>query len=212
MLAGLQRGRHGALDSRAVGDAPGAEVVDLHARAGRGGTGTGDHQVALRQRVGLAVGAAQRGGDQHAAAQAARVAQRRDGDVDRLAGLGKRRQRGRDHHRSDVARLQCNPRWQVHAHLLQHRLQALRGERRLRGLVTAAVEPDDQPVADQRVAAHAVHAGDVLDAHGLHRRPGRGGQREAGQRQAHERRPAGRRMAARGDDRGQVGHVRSAAR
>src|SRR4029077_17831685 len=46
-----------------------------------------------------------------------------------------------------------------------HRVQALRRERGLRRLVAGAVEADDEAVADELVAAHALDAGDFLDAH-----------------------------------------------
>jgi hypothetical protein len=51
-----------------------AQVVDLHLGAAGRGAGAADDQVALRQRVDLAVGAAQRRGDQGAAAQALGIA------------------------------------------------------------------------------------------------------------------------------------------
>ena len=80
----------GALDGRAVGNAAGAQVVDLHLRAAGRGAGAADDQVALRHRVDLAVGALQRRRDQRAAAQALGVGERRDVDVDRLARAARR--------------------------------------------------------------------------------------------------------------------------
>ena len=110
-----------ALDRRAVGDAAGAQVVDLHLRAAGRGAGAADDEVALRHRVDLAVGALQRRRDQRAAAQALGVAERRDVDVDRLARLRERRQLRRHHHRRDVLQLHVGAGRHGHAHLLQHR-------------------------------------------------------------------------------------------
>ncbi|MNJ43914.1 hypothetical protein D3C77_389400 [compost metagenome] len=53
------------------------------------------------------------------------------------------------------------------AELRQHVVEGLQGERRLGGLVTRAVEPHHQAVADQLVAAHAGNAGNVLQAFSL---------------------------------------------
>jgi hypothetical protein len=60
----------------------------------------------LRDRVDLAVGAAQLGHQQHAAAQALGIAHRRHGDVDLLTDLQKGRQIGGDHRRGNRGRLQ----------------------------------------------------------------------------------------------------------
>jgi hypothetical protein len=78
-------------------------------------------------------------------------------------------------HRGDVLQLRIHARRNRHAELVQHRLQALHGERRLRGLVARAVQPDHQAVADQRVVAHAFDRGEILDALGA-RRAGEGEQ------------------------------------
>ena len=129
-LALAQRRRHAALDGGALGNAAGTQVVDLHLGAAGRGAGAADDQVALRQRVDLAVGALQRRRDQRAAAQALGVAHRRDVDVDRLAGLRERRQLRGDHHRRDVLQLHVGAGRHRDAHLLQQRVQALRRERR----------------------------------------------------------------------------------
>jgi hypothetical protein len=84
------------------GDAAGRQVVDLHLAATGRRTGAADDQVALRQRVDLAVGALQRRGDQRAAAQALGVADRGHRHVHRLPRLREGRQAGGDHHRGDV--------------------------------------------------------------------------------------------------------------
>jgi hypothetical protein len=127
------------------------------------------------QAINVAVGALERRGDQHAAAQAFRVAERRHVDVDRLPRLREGRQRGRDHHRGHVLGLQLHARRHGHAHLRQHRRQALRRERRALALVARAVEADDEAVADERVAAHALHGGNFLDARCRVCRPPHGG-------------------------------------
>src|SRR5690606_9882888 len=54
--------------------------------------------------------------------------------------------------------------------LRQHVGQALLGKGSLPHLVAAAVQADHQAVADQRVAAHTLYRGQVLDAFGLRRR------------------------------------------
>src|SRR5690606_36934779 len=86
------------LDGGAVGDAPGGGRVDRDAGAAAAlRAHSRDHQVALRQRVDLAVGALERGQQQGAAAQALGVAQRGDGDVDGLAAAVAGREAGADH-------------------------------------------------------------------------------------------------------------------
>ena len=61
---------------------PALSVIDLHAGASRRGPRARHQQVALGDRVDLAVRAAQRREQQRAAAQALGIAQGRDGDVD----------------------------------------------------------------------------------------------------------------------------------
>ena len=67
-----------------------------------------DDQVALRDRVDVAVGTAQRCHHQAAAAQALGVADRGNRDVDGLARLRERRQIGVHRHRGDVLELQAD--------------------------------------------------------------------------------------------------------
>ena len=55
----------------------------------------------------------------------------------------------------DVADAQRRRR-DVDAHAVEHRLQRLLGERRVAHRVAGALQPDDQPVADQLVVAHAL--------------------------------------------------------
>jgi len=162
-------------------------VVDLDLGAARGGAGAADHQVALGDRVDLAVGAAQRRGDQRAAAQALGIAHGRHDDVQRLAGLREGGELGGDHHRRDVARLHGHAGRQQDAELLQHRRHALAGEGGLRGLVAGAVQAHHQAVAGQRVGTHALDRGDLLDARRL------GGRRDREQR--HQREQAGSQQA-----------------
>ena len=124
---------------------------------------------ALRHRVGLAVGAQQRGHQQRAAEQRLGVAQRAHRHVDAAALAGERRQGGGDHHRGDVLGVEVVAAG-GDAQPLEHRDQALLGEHRVAQGVAGAVEADDQPVADQHVAAHALEVGDVLDPRGRRRR------------------------------------------
>ena len=179
---------HRALDRGAVRHAPGRQVVDLHLGAA-GGSPRAPHQhVALRHRIDLAVGALQRRHQQRAAAQALGVAERRHRDVDLLAGLRERRQRGRDHHRGHVAQLQTGALRQRDAQLREHRLQALRGERRLRGLVAAAVQTHHQAVADQLVRPYTLDRGQVLDALRVRHAGGERSERNEGTQQAADHR------------------------
>jgi len=53
---------------------------------------------------------------------------------------------------------------QRNAEVAEHVHQALRGERRLGGLVAGAVEPDHEAVADQRIVTHALERNQVLEA------------------------------------------------
>ena len=52
------------------------------------------------------------------------------------------------------------------AELRQHVLQGLHRERRLTGLVAAAVQADHEPVADELIGAHPLDLRHVLDAFG----------------------------------------------
>src|SRR3989344_2001219 len=119
--AALCPGRgHGALDRGASGDAAGAQVVDGDLGATCGGASADHDHVALRERVDLAIGALERGGDQGAAAQRLGVAQRRDVDVQGLAGLGEGGQGGRHQHGHHVLELHVGASRHRDAHLLEH--------------------------------------------------------------------------------------------
>uniref|UniRef100_A0A1I8APU4 PpsA n=1 Tax=Steinernema glaseri TaxID=37863 RepID=A0A1I8APU4_9BILA len=61
--------------------------------------------------------------------------------------------------------------------LREHVVEGLQGERGLGSLVTRAVEPHHQAVADQLVGTHAGNAGDVLEALGMYAE--RGGQQDS---------------------------------
>jgi hypothetical protein len=66
-----------------------------------------------------------------------------------------------------VLQLQPYALGQRDAELPQHAEEGLRSERRLRGLVSGAVEADDESVADQVVAAHTGERSEILQAFGL---------------------------------------------
>ncbi len=181
-VAVIQRRGHRTLHLRAFGNAARAQMVDLHlAAAGRGACAT-DHQVALRQRVDLAVGAAQRRGDQRAALERLGIAHGGHVHVDELPGLGERRQLRRHDHRGHVLELRRRRAGrQADPHLLQVVGECLRGDGHLRRLVARAVQAHDQAVARQLVAAHPLHGRHFLDAQrvrGRHR-PQQGECREA---------------------------------
>jgi hypothetical protein len=75
-------------------------------------------------------------------------------------------QAGSDHDGRDILGLQsCFLVARVHAQPLQHPDQGLAGEDRGIEPVTRAVQPDDQPVADELIFPDALDIGDVLDAH-----------------------------------------------
>jgi hypothetical protein len=115
--------------------------------------------------------------------------------VTSIAWFGERRQLGRYHHGRGI--LQLRPRAGRHrdAELLQHVLQALCGERCLRGLVAGAIQAHHQSVADQLVAAHAGHLHQVANLVRA-RRCGHQQQRERAQdRDGTERMPAPHRGA-----------------
>ncbi|MNZ77602.1 hypothetical protein D3C78_961500 [compost metagenome] len=127
-----------------------------------------DHQVALGDRIDVAVDTLERRHQQAAAAQALGVADRGHGNVHHLAGLGEWRQVGMHRHRSDVFQLHvAGAGGHFDAELRQHVVERLQGEWRLGGLVTRAVEPHHQAVTDQLVGTHARDTGDVLQALGM---------------------------------------------
>ncbi|KAG1197323.1 hypothetical protein G6F35_012832 [Rhizopus arrhizus] len=161
----------GTFNRGAVGNA--ADAGHVHRDAGTVlalRTEAADDQVALGDRVDLAIGTAQRSHQQRAATQGHRIADRGHGDVDRLARLGERRQFGMDRHRRHVLQLRVDVRRHIDAELAEQVLQALHGERCLAGAVTAAIQAHHQAVAHQRIAAHATDLGQVLDALGAGRR------------------------------------------
>ena len=138
-------------------------------------------QVALRDRIDLAVGAAQRRHDQ--LPPRSDLALPIDDTVMSIVwpGLRERRQVGVHHHRGHVLELRIGVRRNGDAEALQHGLDALDGEWRLAGLVAGAVEADDQAVTHELVGAHALHRGQVLDAFGVR------GQRASDQQQRSQR-------------------------
>ncbi len=144
-----------------------------HAAGDLGGLAFGleaaDRQRALRDRIDIAVGAEQRRDQQRAAFEALGVAHGGGGDVDAGALGGERRQVGGDHDGGDVAGADLLAA-DIDAKPFQHRLQRLLGERRVVERVAGAVEPDDEPIADQLVLPHALDIGEVFDARRRRRR------------------------------------------
>ncbi|VFT41632.1 Uncharacterised protein [Pseudomonas aeruginosa] len=181
-VALVEAARHRAFDGGAGRDTSGGRYVDGDLRAVAAfGVEAADHQVALGDRVDLAVDTFQRSHQQAAAAQALGVADGRHGDVDRLARLGERRQVGMHRYRGDVLQLHvADVGRHLDAELRQHVVEGLQGERRLRGLVAAAAQADHQAIADQLVGPHALDAGDILQPLGLGRA---GGQEQRGEGQ-----------------------------
>ena len=142
------------------------KVIDLHLRAARSRTHTANEHVTLGHGVHLAVGALQRRHHQRAAAQTFGVTDGRHGNVDGLARLGKCWQRSGHHHSGYVLQLQAGAGRQIDALCLQHRHNGLHRERRLRGLVAAAVQAHDNAVAAQLILAYAGNRGQVFQAFG----------------------------------------------
>jgi hypothetical protein len=172
----------GALDGRAARNLRNGGDVD----GGRGGLAARleptDQQRTLRDRVDLAVGAAQLGHQQNAAAQALGVAHRRDGDVDLLADLHEGRQVGRDHHAGHRGRLKKRGRGEGQPHLPQHVLDGLNRVGHLSRLIAGAGEAADQAVTDKLVVARAFDLRELLEPVGVGRtgapaKDGKGGRR-----------------------------------
>jgi hypothetical protein len=118
--------------------------------------------------------------------QGLRVPERRDGDIEPRPLSGKRRQVRRHHHGGDVRGAQRRASG-IDAEALEHRLQGLFGERRVVERVPGPVEADHEAVADELVLAHALDAGEILDAR--QRRGGGGRQHQRGAKSAGEAGP-----------------------
>src|SRR5690606_1547388 len=154
----------GAFYRGAVRYAPGAGNVDRHLRAvGTGSAEAADDEVTLCKGVDVAVRAAQRRHQQAAATQALRVADRGNRDVDRLPRFREWRKIRLDRNGGNVLELQVDARRNRDTELRKHVLDALHGEGCLAGLVTRAVEADDEAITHQLVVAHPGDAGKVLD-------------------------------------------------
>ena len=136
-----------------------------------------DHRP-LRHRIDVAIGGEQ--GRQHegAAKQALGVADGGNGRVDLGARAGEGRQGRRHDHGGDVLGLDVLA-FDVDAQPLEQIDQQILGEGDAAQRIPGPVQADDEAVADQVVAAHALDVDDVLDAH----RRGAGGAR----RRQHER-------------------------
>ena len=105
--AGIDR----ALDRRAARDPAARRHIDRQLRPVGGiDAEPADDEIALHHRVNLSIGAIERREHERAAAQAFRLADRRDGHIKALAGFGKRRQFGGDHHRRGILQRRIDPR------------------------------------------------------------------------------------------------------
>ena len=157
-----------ALDCRPVRNATDAGDVDRNLGAVFSGKAESAHsQVALCDRIDLAIKPLQRCDQQRAATQALGIGNRGDRDIDCLPGLGKGRQARVHDHSSDVFQLQIGARRNRHAQPLQHADKALRGEGGLGGLVAGAIEADHESVAHQLVLPDAADRGEILDPVGM---------------------------------------------
>src|SRR5690606_6550144 len=155
-IALIESAGHRTFDRRTARDTAGRGDVDGNARAiGPTSVEAADYQVALGNGIDVAVDPFQRRHQQAAATQALGVADGRNRDVDGLARLGERRQVRVNGNRRDVLQLDVATRRHLDAELRQHVVEGLHRERRLRGLVTAAVEADHQAVANQLVGPYA---------------------------------------------------------
>jgi hypothetical protein len=163
--AGVDR----ALDRRAAGDPAARWHIDRQFRpVGCIDAEPADDEIALHHRINLSIGAIKRREHERPAAQAFRLTHRRHGDVEALAGLGKGRQFGGDHHRCGVLQRRVHPRRQRQA---KARDRALHAQRRIvEAVVAGAREPDDDPVAGELVGAQALELAHVLDPLGMRRR------------------------------------------
>ena len=151
-----------ALDGGAGRDRPGGRHAHRDARRFALGRDAAGDDGALGDGIDLAVRRVERGHDQRPAQQARRIADRRDGDVDRAAGTGEGRQLGGDQDRRDVARPELLA-GDVDAQPLEDVGHDLFGERRVAQPVTGAVEADHEAVADQLVRANAVELDEILE-------------------------------------------------
>src|SRR5690606_20815369 len=157
--AARRRGVHG--DARAAG------TVRSHAAY---------HQIALRQRINLSIGATQWRQQQGAAAQTLGITHRGYCDVDALSLAITGRERCAHHHRRDVAQSRMVILGDLHPELLQHVRHGLTGELHLRP-VAGALQADDQPVADELVLPYAFHVHERTQRLDVACRPGDGGRR-----------------------------------
>jgi hypothetical protein len=143
------------------------------ARAAAAGNEPAGHHRTLRNRVDLAIGAAQGGQNQNAALQGAGVSDGGHGGVDALARLGKGRKRGGDHDGGGVLHADGRRR-NRNAHAFQEVGEALIGKDGLL-CVPFSGQADHQAVTDQLVFANTLDIDEVLQT----RRRERGGQKRA---------------------------------
>ena len=133
----------------------------------------------MGQCINLAVHAAQAGQQQGAAAQIGGFADGRHIDVNALAGFGHAGQVGGNHDGGHVFEVDLAAAgggfivaqrvFLVHAHAVEQGFHALGGKRQVRA-VARALQTHHQAVADELVATHGGHGGQVFDAVGVRQR------------------------------------------
>ena len=161
----VERAVDGPLDDGAVGDAAGGRHALRNVLGLAGRVEAGDGDGALGAGVRLAVGAGELRQQKRAAHQRSRVAERGDGHVETLAWIHAERHVGGDDDGGDVL---VAHRVAAHrkAHLFEHGLQGVIGERGVAQGIAGALQADDEAVADELGVASAAQRGNVLDAHG----------------------------------------------
>ena len=168
MRALVEPGIHGAFHRGPAGDASDRRNVDHRVRAVRAGHAKSAHrQIALGHGIDLSIGTQQRHHDQRSAAQGLGLADGRDGHVKALAGLGHRRQLGRDHDRGGVAGGRVDARRQRQAEAIGHAAHGQRGI--LQVVVAGSGQAHHDAIAGQLVGAQALERSQILDALGLDR-------------------------------------------
>ena len=70
-------------------------------------------------------------------------------------------------HRRDIFQLGIYIRWNGHAQLLQHILQALNRKRRLGGFIPSSGQAHHEAITNQVIGAHACDIRDILNPHRL---------------------------------------------
>ena len=175
------------LDDGGMGDATNGGVVLLDSIALIAGNREApDRDGPLRERVHLSVHAEQGRCEQRSPLQIRRVPNRRHGHVHGLPDTRKRREI-RGHHDRGHVRDADLVGIDDDAELCQEAGEGLVREQ-AGAAVAGSLQPDDEPVSDQRVRADSLHLGQVLDLDGVCTPAEAESQekRQGGQREAHQ--------------------------